>query len=116
MAIRIFGIAVVALALTSCGELESPTAPVPSISCSNPAPYFTYERAVTDQYVVTLNEGVSIREEAERLARVHHFKLLAVFESVLGGFGAEMGLRSLDSVRCESSVKAIHQNVHINRP
>lgn len=78
-------------------------------SCPGQAPYVTYELAIEGHYIVDLKDGVAIREEAERLAAVYGFKLSAVFESVLGGFAAEMNDRSREALRCESSVESIHQ-------
>lgn len=78
-------------------------------SCPGQAPYVTYELAIEGHYIVDLKDGVAIREEAERLAAVHGFKLTAVFEYVLGGFAAEMNDRSREALRCESSVESIHQ-------
>ena len=81
-------------------------------ACPHPADIFYYDNSPAPGWIVVYQEGVNVVDETARLAARHEFTPGHVYDVVLLGFSAILTPQQIAALRCEPSLKSIHQNAY----
>lgn len=81
-------------------------------ACTNPAEIFYYDETPAPGWIVVYQDGVNVVDETARLAARHGFTPGHVYDTVLFGFAAILTPQQIAALRCEASLKSIHQNAY----
>lgn len=95
-----------AVALVGCGDNPASAATI----CDNPVEFSNQPDATTFGFIVSVHDNIEVNTEAARLMETYtDLEVYSVF-SVCNCFHGNSGATTLENLKCESSVKALHYN------